>query len=181
MLNGVTPPTDTVGSNGGSGPPNWTYNITFGPGASGNPFSTPARYNGVLNDMGTRDSEITSTSARLLVGASYTWGDWDLDSGVTIARSDAAVRDFERYLAQVPEVVDFTSYVGVASPMDFNGLVRHYYLRRGDNVAEVRVDLATKKARWQQSHAIGLRLRDPAPTSSWPLRHWRRSRRTPHS
>ncbi len=83
----------------------------------------------------------------------------DLDKGTTLERSDAAVRDFEAYLAEVPEVADYTSYVGLASPMDFNGLVRHYYLRQGDDVAEVRINLAGKKNRRQQSHAIGLRMR----------------------
>jgi multidrug efflux pump subunit AcrB len=71
----------------------------------------------------------------------------DFDKGTTLERSDAAVRDFEAYLARVPEVVDYTSYVGLASPMDFNGLVRHYYLRQGDDVAEIRIDLAGKKNR----------------------------------
>ncbi|MCE5301801.1 MAG: efflux RND transporter permease subunit [Planctomycetaceae bacterium] len=84
----------------------------------------------------------------------------DFDEGVTLERSDAAVRDFEAYWAGVPEVSDFTSYVGLASPMDFNGLVRHYYLRRGDNVAEMRINLAGKKNRSLQSHAIGLRVRN---------------------
>jgi multidrug efflux pump subunit AcrB len=84
----------------------------------------------------------------------------DFDEGTTLERADAAVRDFENYLTGVPEVADFTSYVGVASPMDFNGLVRHYYLRQGDNVAELRINLAGKKNRMTQSHAIGLRMRN---------------------
>ncbi len=84
----------------------------------------------------------------------------DFDEGTTLERSDAAVREFEAFLASVPEVADYTSYVGLASPMDFNGLVRHYYLRRGDNVAEVRINLAGKKNRELQSHAIGLRMRN---------------------
>ena len=84
----------------------------------------------------------------------------DFDKGTTLERSDAAVRDFEAYLASVPEVADYTSYVGLASPMDFNGLVRHYYLRQGDDVAEVRINLAGKKNRSLQSHAIGLRMRN---------------------
>ena len=84
----------------------------------------------------------------------------DLDEGTTLERSDAAVRDIEAYLAGVSEVADYTSYVGLASPMDFNGLVRHYYLRQGDNVAEVRINLAGKKNRELQSHAIGLRMRN---------------------
>lgn len=84
----------------------------------------------------------------------------DFDEGTTLERSDAAVRDFETYLAGVPEVADFTSYVGLGSPMDFNGLVRHYYLRQGDNVADIRINLAGKKNRNSQSHAIGLRMRN---------------------
>jgi multidrug efflux pump subunit AcrB len=84
----------------------------------------------------------------------------DYDRGTTLERNDAAVRDIEAYLANVPEVADYTSYVGTASPMDFNGLVRHYYLRQGDDVAEVRINLAGKKNRELQSHAIGLRMRD---------------------
>ena len=84
----------------------------------------------------------------------------DFDKGTTLERSDAAVREFETYLAGVSEVADYTSYVGLASPMDFNGLVRHYYLRQGDDVAEVRINLAGKKNRSLQSHAIGLRMRN---------------------
>lgn len=84
----------------------------------------------------------------------------DFDEGTTLERSDAAVREFESYLAEVPEVTDYTSYVGVASPIDFNGLVRHYYLRQADNVADVRINLAGKKNRTQQSHGLGLRIRD---------------------
>jgi len=84
----------------------------------------------------------------------------DFDEGTTLERTDATVREIERYLRNVPEVTDVTSYVGVASPMDFNGLVRHYYLREGSNVAEVRANFVGKKSRRQQSHAIGLRIRD---------------------
>jgi multidrug efflux pump subunit AcrB len=84
----------------------------------------------------------------------------DLDKGTTLERSDAVVREFEEFLAGVPEVTDYTSYVGVPSPIDFNGLVRHYYLRKGPHLAEIRVNLVAKKHRRQQSHGIGLRLRD---------------------
>ena len=80
----------------------------------------------------------------------------DLDEGTSLERTNAAAQDFESYLAQVPEVTDYTSYVGVASPIDFNGLVRHYYLRQGSHLAELRVNLVGKSNRGQQSHAIGL-------------------------
>ena len=84
----------------------------------------------------------------------------DFEEGTTLERSDAAIREVEAYLAGVPEVSDYISYVGVASPMDFNGLVRHYYLRQGDQLAEVRINLVGKKNRQLQSHAIGLRMRN---------------------
>lgn len=84
----------------------------------------------------------------------------DLPEGTTLERTDAAVRDLEQHVAAIPEVVDFTSYVGLASPMDFNGLVRHYYLRQGSNVAEIRLNLVDKNSRLQQSHSLGLREHD---------------------
>ncbi len=84
----------------------------------------------------------------------------DMPRGSTLERTDATVRDFESYLRRVNEVVAFESYAGVASPMDFNGLVRHYYLRRDPHQAEVRIILADKKQRTQQSHAMALRLRN---------------------
>ncbi len=84
----------------------------------------------------------------------------DFDEGTTLERTDAAVRDIERYVAQIPEVTDYTSYVGLAAPMDFNGMVRHYYLRRGDNVADVQLNFAGRKERSDQTHEIALRVRD---------------------
>jgi len=84
----------------------------------------------------------------------------DFDEGTTLERSDAAVGDFETFLQQVPEVIDYTAYVGVASPMDFNGLVRHYYLRQGPNVADIRLNLVDKTGRSLNSHALTLRLRE---------------------
>jgi multidrug efflux pump subunit AcrB len=84
----------------------------------------------------------------------------DMNEGTSLEHTSAAVAEFERQLAAIPEVTDYTSYVGVASPIDFNGLVRHYYLRQGAHLAELRVNFVGKKNRHQQSHAIGLRVRD---------------------
>jgi multidrug efflux pump subunit AcrB len=83
----------------------------------------------------------------------------DLPESATLERTDAVVREIESLLRTVPEVTDFTSTVGAASPMDFNGLVRHYYLRQGANVADVRVSLLPRKQREMDSHALVLRLR----------------------
>jgi multidrug efflux pump subunit AcrB len=84
----------------------------------------------------------------------------DLEEGTSLERTSAVVAEFEQVLATVPEVTDFISYVGVPGPIDFNGLVRHYYLRQSPNLAEIRINLVGKKQRRQQSHAITLRLRD---------------------
>lgn len=66
----------------------FTYNINFAPGASGNPFSTPARYVGVLQDMGTRDTDITSDTLRALAGVKYTFGGWDGETAVGYSRNE---------------------------------------------------------------------------------------------
>lgn len=84
----------------------------------------------------------------------------DMNEGTSLERTSAVVAEFEHLLATVPEVTDFTSYVGTPGPIDFNGLVRHYYLRQGSHLAEIRVNLVGKKNRRQQSHAMTLRLRD---------------------
>ena len=84
----------------------------------------------------------------------------DMPEGTTLEQTDAVTRRLATYLASVAEVRDFQLYTGLASPMDFNGMVRHYFLRRGSNVADIRVNLAPKKERAQQSHVILLRIRD---------------------
>ncbi|BDQ37846.1 acriflavine resistance protein B [Pseudodesulfovibrio nedwellii] len=84
----------------------------------------------------------------------------DMPEGTTLERSDRTVRDFEAYLRSVPEVTNFVTYTGSPSPMDFNGMVRHYYWREHSNLADIRVNLADKSERDMQSHGIGLRLRN---------------------
>ena len=84
----------------------------------------------------------------------------DMPEGATLEHTDAVVRDFEHYLRRVPEVTDFESFVGVASPIDFNGMIRHYSLRQSPNLADIRVSLVDKSEREQQSHTIGLRIRN---------------------
>jgi len=83
----------------------------------------------------------------------------DMPRGTTLEATDAVSRDLERYLSTVAEITDFQAYVGLASPMDFNGMVRHYYLRRGGYVGDIRIGLLPKEERVQQSHEIALRLR----------------------
>ncbi len=83
----------------------------------------------------------------------------DLPEGTTLEETDRAVQAYEAYLRKVPEVTSIVSFVGLSSPMDFNGMVRHYYLRQGGHVADIQVNLLPKEEREMQSHAIVLRLR----------------------
>jgi multidrug efflux pump subunit AcrB len=79
--------------------------------------------------------------------------------GMTFERMDAVLRRLAAVIARQPEVRDYQGYTGMASPMDFNGMVRHYFLRRGPEVGELRVNLAGKLDREMQSHEILLRIR----------------------
>jgi len=83
----------------------------------------------------------------------------DMPRGNTLEDTDATARALGQYLAGVNEVTDFETYIGLASPMDFNGMVRHYYLRAGGHVGEIRINLLPKEQREQQSHQIALRIR----------------------
>ena len=83
----------------------------------------------------------------------------DMPEGTTLeqtARVTGALADAVR---RQPEVTSWQAYVGTAGPFNFNGLVRHYFLRRGANVADVQVNLVGKHARNEQSHAIAKELR----------------------
>jgi multidrug efflux pump subunit AcrB len=84
----------------------------------------------------------------------------DMPSGTSLERTDSAARDFENYLRTVPEVTDFESYVGTASPFDFNGMSRRYFLRQSPNKGDIRVNLIHKTDRIASSHEIALRLRN---------------------
>ena len=83
----------------------------------------------------------------------------DLPRAATLEQTDALARDLGRYLSTINEITDFQTYIGLASPMDFNGMVRHYYLRREAHQGEIRISLLPKERREQQSHQIALRLR----------------------
>jgi multidrug efflux pump subunit AcrB len=83
----------------------------------------------------------------------------DMPDGTPLERTAAATREIGAALAAVPEVVNYQMYVGTASPYNFNGLVRHYFLRRGSNEADIQVNLAPKGERDAQSHDIAKRVR----------------------
>ncbi|MGE5700236.1 MAG: efflux RND transporter permease subunit [Deltaproteobacteria bacterium] len=83
----------------------------------------------------------------------------DMPDGSTLEQTAAATREIGGVLADVPEVANFQMYVGTSSPYNFNGLVRHYFLRRGPDVADIQVNLAPKGERRAQSHDIARRVR----------------------
>ncbi len=83
----------------------------------------------------------------------------DMDEGATLERTAAVTREIASELVKEPVVRDVQLYIGTASPINFNGLVRHYNLRAGANVADIQVNLVEKHARSEMSHDIAKRLR----------------------
>jgi multidrug efflux pump subunit AcrB len=83
----------------------------------------------------------------------------DFREGTTLETSNAAAREVASYLRTVPEVRSTEVYAGTAAPFNFNGLVRHYFMRSGPNVADVQVNLLPKSGRDRQSHAIAVAVR----------------------
>ena len=85
----------------------------------------------------------------------------DMPDHATLEDTANVAFEMGAYLATVNEVVDYQIHAGTAGPFNFNGLVRHYFLRRGPNLADIQVNLAGKKHRRQQSHDIAKRVRPP--------------------
>lgn len=83
----------------------------------------------------------------------------DMPEGATVEATAAAAQEMGDYLATVNEVTDYQIHVGTSGPFNFNGLVRHYYLRREAYHADIQVNLVEKGHRRQQSHAIAKRVR----------------------
>ncbi len=84
----------------------------------------------------------------------------DLPEGTTVEQTDAVLKALADEVRTAPEVREVLSYAGTASPMDFNGMVRHYYLRQQPHRGDLRVNLVPKEERQHQSHAIVLRVRN---------------------
>jgi multidrug efflux pump subunit AcrB len=83
----------------------------------------------------------------------------DMPEGTPLERTAAVTREIGAAVATMPEVANYQMYAGTASPFNFNGLVRHYFLRSGANVADLQVNLVAKGDRKAQSHAIAKRAR----------------------
>jgi multidrug efflux pump subunit AcrB len=83
----------------------------------------------------------------------------DMPEGSTLEQTAAVTREIGDYIRTVPEVINYQMYAGTASPYNFNGLVRHYFLRRGPHEADIQVNLKPKGERKAQSHDIAKRVR----------------------
>jgi multidrug efflux pump subunit AcrB len=83
----------------------------------------------------------------------------DMPNGTTLEETERVTQLLAEETGKQREVVNVQTYVGTASPYNFNGLVRHYYLRRGPNVADIQVNLLPKGARDLQSHDIAKQVR----------------------
>src|SRR5271165_5041996 len=83
----------------------------------------------------------------------------DMPDGTTLEQTTRVSQELGQYLGQQPEVVNYQIYAGTSGPYNFNGLVRHYFLRRGANQADMQVNLMGRKERKTQSHEIAKRLR----------------------
>lgn len=83
----------------------------------------------------------------------------DMPESSTLEETARCARALGEYLRTVPEVKDFQSYIGTSAPYNFNGLVRHYYLRAGSSVADIQVNFVDRSLRTGQSHDIAKKLR----------------------
>ena len=83
----------------------------------------------------------------------------NMPEGSALERTAQAARDIAAAVRVEPEVTDYEVYAGVAAPFNFNGLVRHYFMRRGAQVADLQINLVPKGERKAQSHDIAKRVR----------------------
>ncbi len=83
----------------------------------------------------------------------------DMPEGTTLEETANVTKELAAYLRKHDLVTNYQAYVGTSAPINFNGLVRHYDLRRGSNVADIQVNLVSKKERKLQSHDIAKALR----------------------
>ncbi len=83
----------------------------------------------------------------------------NMPEGSTLEQTSRVALEMAAVIRDDPDVIDFQVYVGTASPYNFNGLVRHYFLRHGPTVADIQVNLLPKQDRDQKSHEIAVRVR----------------------
>ncbi|MFA6831389.1 MAG: efflux RND transporter permease subunit [Bacteroidaceae bacterium] len=83
----------------------------------------------------------------------------DMPEGTPLEQTDVVAKEIGLFLSQQKLVENYQTYVGTSAPISFNGLMRHYDLRRGDNVADIQVNLLDKNERDEQSHDIAKSMR----------------------
>jgi multidrug efflux pump subunit AcrB len=83
----------------------------------------------------------------------------NMPEGSALENTAQCAREIAAAIRVEPEVTDYEIYAGIASPFNFNGLVRHYFMRRGANIADLQINLVSKDQRKAQSHAIAKRVR----------------------
>ncbi len=85
----------------------------------------------------------------------------DTPPDTPVEKTAALMRELGQYVAAMPEVRDYQAYVGLSAPMDFNGLARQYYLRKGGEYGTLQLNLISKHERKASSHEIAAQLRPP--------------------
>jgi multidrug efflux pump subunit AcrB len=85
----------------------------------------------------------------------------DLPEGSSLEQNARVIAELGDYIATIAEVTDYQAYVGTAAPINFNGLVRQYYLRAASNLSDIQVNLRHKSQRERNSHDIAQAMREP--------------------
>ncbi|MFZ2541907.1 MAG: efflux RND transporter permease subunit [Gallionella sp.] len=85
----------------------------------------------------------------------------DMPTGTALEQTNAVLREISSYVATIPEVTDYQVYAGAASPINFNGLVRQYYLRSAAEQGDIQVNLRDKQYRNRSSHEIATSVLEP--------------------
>lgn len=83
----------------------------------------------------------------------------DAPDGTPLEETARITREMGAVLRSIPEVTNFQMYIGTSAPFNFNGLVRHYYLRKAPNMSDIQVNLLPKEQRKEQSHDIAKKIR----------------------
>ena len=93
----------------------------------------------------------------------------DMPEGTPLEETQRVAQILAREAMKQPEVVNAQTYAGTAAPHNFNGLVRHYYLRAGSNVADIQLNLLSRQERKLQSHEIAKQVRAKLLPLATPL------------
>ena len=115
-------------------------------------FIRPSGMNGPLSALGVELKMLPNDNTNTLLL------EVDTPAGSTLAQTDAVARSVGEVLASSPDVTDYETYLGLPAPIDFAALVRGDMIKRGDNLAQLRVNLTDKHTRSISSHEIARQL-----------------------